>query len=218
MVKELYKKYGYLIFLTFLILSLFDMRFAIIAIICMVAPIAVAFSGKGRYWCGNYCPRGNFYENVLSRFSTKKKVPKILKSKLFRAFMVFFIIFNFSMGLYKNWGNLYGIGFVFYKIIVITSIIGIILGLFYNQRTWCNFCPMGTLSAVVAKVKGRKLNLEVNNSCVSCGLCTKACPMGISPKEYKEGLVEDSDCIFCKKCVYKCPKDSIKLEVDRKDK
>ncbi|MCB5943116.1 hypothetical protein LJB68_16430 [bacterium 210820-DFI.6.52] len=24
--------------------------------------------------------------------------------------------------------------------------------------------------------------------------------------------------MFCKKCVYKCPKDSIKLEVDRKDK
>lgn len=211
MVKEFYKKYGYLIFLTFLVLSLFDMRFAIIAIICMVAPIVVATSGKGRYWCGNYCPRGNFYENVVARVSPKKKAPKFLKSKLFRTFMVFFIIFNFSMGLYKNWGSLYGIGFVFYKIIVITSVIGIILGIFYNQRTWCNFCPMGTLSALAAKIRGRKINLEVNNSCVSCGLCAKECPMGISPKEYKGSLVVDSDCIFCQKCVYECPKNSIKL-------
>lgn len=216
MLKDMYKKYGYLIFLFFLVLSLFDMRFAVIAIICMVAPVVLAISGRGRYWCGNYCPRGNFYENVLARFSPKKKVPKFLKSTGFRAFMVFLIIFNFTMGIYKNWGNLYGIGFVFYKIIVITSIVGIVLGLFYNQRTWCNFCPMGTLSALVAKIKGRKINLEVDSSCVSCGLCAKACPMGISPKEYKEGKVQDSDCIFCQKCVYKCPKDSIKLELSMK--
>lgn len=216
MLKDMYKKYGYLIFLFFLVLSLFDMRFAVIAIICMVAPVALAISGRGRYWCGNYCPRGNFYENVLARFSPKKKVPKLLKSTGFRAFMVFLIIFNFTMGVYKNWGNLYGIGFVFYKIIVITSIVGVVLGLFYNQRTWCNFCPMGTLSALVAKIKGRKINLEVDSSCVSCGLCAKACPMGISPKEYKEGKVQDSDCIFCQKCVYKCPKDSIKLELSMK--
>ncbi len=216
MLKDMYKKYGYLIFLFFLVLSLFDMRFAVIAIICMVAPVILAISGRGRYWCGNYCPRGNFYENVLARFSPKKKVPKLLKSTGFRAFMVFLIIFNFTMGVYKNWGNLYGIGFVFYKIIVITSIVGIVLGLFYNQRTWCNFCPMGTLSALVAKIKGRKINLEVDSSCVSCGLCAKACPMGISPKEYKEGKVQDSDCIFCQKCVYKCPKDSIKLELSMK--
>lgn len=216
MVKDMYKKYGYLIFLFFLVLSLFDMRFAVIAIICMVAPVALAISGRGRYWCGNYCPRGNFYENVLAKFSPQKKVPKFLKSTGFRVFMVFLIIFNFTMGVYKNWGDLYGIGFVFYKIIVITSIVGIVLGLFYNQRTWCNFCPMGTLSALVAKIKGRKTNLEVDSSCVSCGLCAKACPMGISPKEYKEAKVQDSDCIFCKKCVYKCPKDSIKLELSMK--
>lgn len=126
--------------------------------------------------------------------------------------MVLFIMFNFGRGVYSNWGNLYGIGSVFYRIIVITTIVAIILGFIYNERTWCNFCPMGTLSYVTAKLRGRKINLEVNSSCVSCGLCTKQCPMGISPKDYKEKEVTNADCIFCRQCVYKCPKGSITLK------
>ncbi|GAA0086456.1 4Fe-4S binding protein [Clostridium sp. CTA-7] len=209
--KNLYKKYSYLIFLFFVIESLFDMRLAIVAIICMLAPIILALAGKGRYWCGNYCPRGNFYDNVLSKITPKKKVPKFFKSTGFRIFMIFFIMANFGLGLYKNWGNLYGIGFVFYRIIVITTIVGIVLGLFTNSRVWCNFCPMGSLSYFIAKFKGRKVNLSVDKSCIECGLCTKACPMGISPKEYKNDTVKNSDCIFCEKCLYKCPKKSIEI-------
>ena len=70
---------------------------------------------------------------------------------------------------------------------------------------------MGSISAFITKIRGRKVNIEVSNTCVSCGLCTKVCPMGISPKEYKNGKVEDKDCILCKQCVYKCPKKSIEL-------
>lgn len=209
MFSKLYKKYGYFILLFFLIASLFDMSLGIIAIICMVAPIVFAFMGKGRYWCGNYCPRGNFYDHVAAKVSPKKEIPAFFKNMAFRLFMVAFIMFNFGIGIYKNWGNAAGIGMVFYRIIVITTIIGIVLGVFYHHRAWCNFCPMGTLSYLVAKYKGRKTHLTVDNSCVSCGLCAKACPMGISPKDYKNAQVTDSNCIFCRQCVYKCPKDSI---------
>ncbi|NLK95444.1 MAG: 4Fe-4S binding protein [Clostridiales bacterium] len=209
MFSKFYKKYGYSILLFFLVASLFDRRLGIVAVICMIAPIAFAFIGKGRYWCGNYCPRGNFYDHVVSKFSPKKKIPNFLKSMWLRLFMVSFIMFNFIIGIYKNWGNLAGMGMVFYRIIVITTIIGIVLGLLYHQRSWCNFCPMGTLSYLVAKYKGRKIHLNVKSSCVSCNLCAKTCPMGISPKDYKNTQVTDSDCIFCKQCIYKCPKHSI---------
>lgn len=209
--KNFYKKYGYFVFLFFLVLSLFDMRFASIAVLCMFAPIVLAIAGKGRYWCGNFCPRGNFYDNVLSLISPKKKVPKFFKSIGFRIFMIIFILFNFSYGLYKNWGDFYGIGFLFYRIIVITSIVGILLGVFNHYRAWCNFCPMGTLSYFISKVRGRNVNLSVDHNCVSCGICNKACPMGISPKEYKNDSVKNKDCIFCEKCGYKCPKQSIKI-------
>ena len=44
---KFYKKYGYFLLLFFLIISLFDMRFAIAAIICMAAPVLFAVIGKG---------------------------------------------------------------------------------------------------------------------------------------------------------------------------
>lgn len=210
MFSKFYKKYGYVILLLFLVASLFDMRIGIIAVVCMVGPIVFAFFGRGRYWCGNYCPRASFYDQVVSKFSPKKKIPAFLTSIYFRLFMIALILFNFGLGIYKNWGNLAGIGMVFYRIIVITTIVGIILGMLYHQRSWCNFCPMGTLSYLIAKYKGRKISLEVNSSCVSCGLCSKTCPMGISPKDYKNSQITDPNCIFCKQCVYTCPKDSIR--------
>lgn len=205
---KLLKRYSYLFLLAYLIVSLFDFRLAIIAIICMIAPIVVSLF-KGRFWCGNLCPRGSLYDNVISKFSNKKKVPRFLKSKFFRAFMVLFIIAMFSIGLYQNWGNAYGIGMVFYRIIVVTTIVGIVLSFFYNNRTWCHFCPMGTIASVISKVRKSKNVLQVSNSCVSCKICEKKCMLGIVPYEYKGDLLSHPDCIQCGNCVNACPQKSI---------
>ena len=46
---------------------------------------------KGRYWCGHFCPRGSLYDQVISRFSPHKPIPKFVRSKGFRIFMLCFI-------------------------------------------------------------------------------------------------------------------------------
>ncbi|MBD7911953.1 4Fe-4S binding protein [Clostridium cibarium] len=204
----LWKKYSFLLLVAFLTLGLIDLRFAIVAVICMIAPIVVSVF-KGRFWCGNLCPRGNFYDNVVSRFSNKKRVPKFLKSYYFRIIIVVFMMTMFTIGIVQNWGNLYGIGMVFYRIIFVTTLIGVILSLFYNHRTWCNFCPMGTLASVVAKFRKSKSVLNVSSSCLSCKLCEKKCSMGIVPYDYKDDILSHPDCIQCGKCVIACPKKAI---------
>jgi ferredoxin-type protein NapH len=203
-----WKKYSYGLLITFIIGGLFDLRIAIAAIVCMIAPIIFSIF-KGRFWCGNVCPRGNFYDNIVSKFSNKKTVPKFLKSTYFRAAVTVFMLTVFTVGTINNWGNPYGIGMVFYRLIVITTIVGILLSFFYNQRTWCNFCPMGSIAALVSYTKNRKNKnalLQVDSSCVSCKLCEKKCPMGIAPYKYKGGVLEHHDCIQCGTCVYTCPK------------
>lgn len=204
----LWKQYSFIILLAFILLSLFDLRFAIVAVSCMVAPIIVSFF-KGRYWCGNICPRGNFYDKVVSKFSKKRKVPKFFKSYYFRAVILILMMTMFTLGVIQNWGNLYGIGFIFYRIIVITTIIGMILSLFYNHRTWCHFCPMGTLASVVSKMTKNKNGLHVSSHCVSCRICEKQCSLGIVPYEFKGDILSHPDCIQCGKCVTVCPKKSI---------
>lgn len=205
---ELWKKYSYVLLLTFVVVSLFDFRIGMSAIICMLAPVIVSIF-RGRFWCGNLCPRGNFYDNVMSRFSKEKPVPKFLKSIYFRALVVLFLFTMFGVGVKNNWGDMAGIGMVFYRIIVITTIVGVLLALYYNHRIWCHFCPMGSLSALVSYFRKEKKVLEVANNCVNCKICQKKCPMGISPYDYKGDVLSHPDCIQCAKCVIACPKKSI---------
>ncbi|WP_392486268.1 4Fe-4S binding protein [Haloimpatiens sp. FM7315] len=209
---SIWKKYSYIILLFFIIGGLFDFRIGLIAIICMVGPIFLSFF-RGRFWCGNFCPRGSFYDNVVSKFSKKNKTPDILKSKYFRVFVTVLMLTVFTLGMIQNFGNLYKMGFVFYRLIVVTTLIGLALSLFFNHRTWCSFCPMGSIAALIASFKNKKNAsslLKVDSSCVSCKICEKKCPMGISPYEYKNASIIDKDCIQCGVCVYFCPKKSIK--------
>jgi ferredoxin-type protein NapH len=207
-VLKVWKKYSFLVFFAFIILSLFDMRIALAAIVCMTAPVIIAIR-KGRYWCGNLCPRGNFYDNVISKISKGRKVPAFFRSFYLRMIMVIFLFTMFTLGIYQNWGNLYGIGMVFYRIIVITTLVGIILSLFYNHRTWCHFCPMGTLAAIISKLGKKKKVLQISSDCISCKLCVKKCPLGIVPYKYKGNSINHPDCIQCGKCVDICPKKAI---------
>ncbi|WP_175413023.1 4Fe-4S binding protein [Clostridium sp. AWRP] len=205
---KLWKKYSFTLLIAFVLLGLIDLRFSVAAVICMAGPIIVSVF-KGRFWCGNLCPRGNFYDNIVSKFSNKRKVPKLLKSYYFRILVVVFMMTMFTLGIKRNWGNLYGIGMVFYRIIVVTTIIGIILSLFYNHRIWCSFCPMGTIASIISKFRTNKKVLQVSSNCVSCKICEKKCSLGIVPYEYKGDLLSHPDCIQCGKCVSACPKKAI---------
>lgn len=80
----------YWVLLTFLIVGLFYPAIGLIAIICMLAPVVVSFF-RGRYWCGNFCPRGSFYDNVLAKFSPKKKIPAFFRTNTFRIFVLLLI-------------------------------------------------------------------------------------------------------------------------------
>jgi polyferredoxin len=205
---KFWKKYSYIVLITFIVVGLFDFRVGIIAVVCMIAPIIIAVF-RGRFWCGNLCPRGNFYDNVVSKISKKRPVPKVLKSVCFRILVVAFMFTMFGLGIKSNWGNPFGIGMVIYRIIVVTTFVGIGLSFFFNHRTWCNFCPMGSLAALVSYFRKNKKVLEVKDSCVSCKLCSKKCPMGISPHQYKGKTLDNPDCIQCLECASVCPKKSI---------
>ena len=97
----------YWLLLIFLVVGFFYPVIGLIAIICMIAPVLVAFY-KGRFWCGNFCPRGSFYDHVLAKISPKKSIPPIFRSTGLRVFMVLFIITVFSVQIYAaSWFDQY---------------------------------------------------------------------------------------------------------------
>ena len=210
--KNKLQQYMFWLLLIFLVVGFFYPAIGLIAIICMVAPVLVSFY-KGRFWCGNFCPRGSFYDNVLAKISPQKPIPPIFKSTGLRVFMVLFIITVFSVQTYAAWGNVYAMGAVVIRLILITTLVGIVLGVLYHQRTWCAFCPMGTIASWISSSK-KQMPLMVSDACVECKICEKVCPMQLAPYTAK-GKVEGfnhSDCLKCGRCVEACPKKALKFE------
>lgn len=201
--------YLFWILLAFLAIGIVYPAIGLAAIICMLAPVAVA-PFKGRYWCGNFCPRGSFYDHVIANISPKKPIPPLFRGTALRIMMLFVIMGVFSIQMYSAWGDWAAMGAVFVRIILITTIVGMVLGVTIHQRTWCSFCPMGTLASWLSQKK-KPLPLRVDSSCVSCKLCTAACPLQLSPYTEKGNPAgfTGSDCLKCSRCVEKCPKKAL---------
>ncbi|MBR6285689.1 MAG: 4Fe-4S binding protein [Bacteroidaceae bacterium] len=201
----------YWIIIAYLILGWFFPVLGWIAIICMIGPVLTSI-WRGRWWCGHVCPRGNMYDRLLSKYSPHRPIPHFVRTFGFRLFMVFFIFAMFGIQMYFAWGDWGAMGRVFWTIILLTTIVGVVLSFIYAPRTWCSFCPMGTISSWVAPrnkelPKGFK-SIHVSSACqMKCKSCARVCPMQLTPYDSRgqeDGYLHP-DCIKCNKCVKACP-------------
>ncbi|MFH1653325.1 MAG: 4Fe-4S binding protein [Pseudomonadota bacterium] len=159
----------------------------------------------GRFVCGWLCPRGAFFDRIVSRISPHKKIPEFFRNYNFR-----WIVFAVLMGLMAlqiafDVSNPYHWGAVFVRICVITTLIALVVAIIYHPRTWCSFCPMGTLQSVIG---GHKKPLKMREGCVKCRICEMECPINLQIIDhFKGGVYQSKDCLKCSVCIEACPKD-----------
>ena len=219
----------YWIIIAYIILGWFFPVIGLLAIICMIGPVVTSIF-KGRWWCGHVCPRGNMYDRLLSKYSPHRPIPKFVRTFGFRLFMVFFIFTMFGIQLsFVPWseGGLpmwAGIGKVFWTIIVMTTIVGVTLSFIYAPRTWCSFCPMGTISNWVAPKKAPLpkafTNIHVSSACqMKCKQCARVCPMQLTPYDSRGEVIGylHPDCLKCGKCVLACPTKIVRISLSHED-
>ena len=139
----------YWILLVYLMVGYFYPVIGFLAVICMIAPVAFAVR-KGRWWCGNACPRGNFYDRLLAKYSPHKPIPAFVRTKGFRIFMVMFIFTMFGIQMYRAWGDWNAMGRVFWTIILITTIVGVTLSFIYAPLG-CAFSEVRPLQAPASR-------------------------------------------------------------------
>lgn len=176
---------------------------------CMILGMAIAFV-KGRKWCDWYCPRGSFSDAMAKYISFKKEIPAFFKGLPLRIGMFSFLMLVMILQIVRRWPDPFLIGAFFVTLLTITTIIGIVLSVFIHQRTWCCFCPIGSVSNWVGR--NRRPLLIDSGICTECKLCYKVCPIQVSPYKFKkEGvqLVKDGDCLKCMSCVNACPKQAL---------
>ena len=206
----------YWIIIAYLIIGWFYPVVGLLALICMFGPVLTSI-WKGRWWCGNVCPRGNMYDRLLSKYSPHREIPKFVRTFGFRLFMVFFIftMFGIQLSFAKSWSD---VGRVFWTIILMTTIVGVTLSFIYAPRTWCSFCPMGSISRWVAPKKAPLpkafTNIHVSSKCeMKCKMCARVCPMQLQPYDARDEEIGylHPDCLKCGKCVKGCPTKIMKL-------
>jgi len=159
---------------------------------------------RGRYVCGWLCPRGAFFDRVVTHISPKKKIPDFFRNYTFRwsvfALLIGFMIFQISI----NPNNIYHWGTVFVRMCIVTTSIGVILAIIYHPRTWCSFCPIGTFQSSVG---GKRSPLKMDKGCKECNTCEKSCPIDLKiVGNTKYHKLNSKDCLKCPECQLVCPK------------
>lgn len=171
----------------------------------------------GRLLCGFVCPFG-FIQDVLTFIREKLHVPTVRfsektreKLKLIKWILLFIFLVGFELcelcPVRAIIPPLTGSGFGMDGLSVVVAIF-VIVGGFFKDRLWCNYCPMGYLVGIFHKFSFIKLKKDCT-ACTECGICYEACPMDIK-SIYTEREKEDitkNDCIFCMKCIDQCPED-----------
>ena len=165
---------------------------------------------QGRYVCGHLCPRGGFFDRVIAPLSRNKPIPAYFRNRGLRwalfVLLMAFMLYRISL----NPTDIYYWGRVFWLMCVITTAIGIVLGILIHPRAWCSFCPMGTLQSALDR--GNK-QLRIDSSlCIECRACEKVCPMNFAIVKCKAaGRLADPDCLKCPECSAVCPRKALKF-------
>ena len=192
----------------------------------MLTPLLAIFVGK-RWYCSWICGCGglaNTFGEPWRHLSGKS-----LRAWRFERVSIYTVL-TLSVALTALLFVSYGVGTAhpelarfaytfqgWYGLIVASVLAGVVgVGLYplAGTRVWCRFfCPMAALLGILQKA-GRYRIAVKDDMCISCGLCSKYCEMGIDVRVYAQANTPftRASCVGCGLCAEVCPRGVLRLE------
>jgi ferredoxin-type protein NapH len=192
----------------------------------LMVPILGAFLGK-RWYCSWICGCGGLantfgepWRHLSDKSSTSWKIERVTIHTVLATSLLLTALLFISWGAGKSHPELarFTTGFQsFYGLIVSSMLAGVVgVGLYPlgGTRLWCRFfCPMAALLGLVQKFGRYRITVK-ENMCISCGLCSKYCEMGIDVRSYAQAgkSFTRASCVGCGLCAEVCPRGVLRLE------
>ena len=89
-------------------------------------------------------------------------------------------------------------------------VIGISLAfLFKDNRAFCKYiCPITVFLKPMSYFALLRIKCDTSK-CISCGKCTRGCPMDVDVTDNSRKRKNGTECILCFECVNNCPKNAL---------
>ena len=150
--KKSHLDWSWILMILFFLLSIINIYFGILGLICMTIPFIHTFKGHGKLHCSHYCPRGSIFGKFLPHISLNKPLPEWMRTKIFKNFILIIMIVFFSFSMYHSSGDIKKISFGIFRLMLVSTVIGTLLGVFFKPRAWCQVCPMGHATGMLDKI------------------------------------------------------------------
>lgn len=163
-----------------------------------------------RGWCGFACWTAMILDLLPYKHPKQHERKKIgfIRYILFGASLLFVsALFIFHI---ENMERIMLISFIVGNILYYT--VGIILAFaFKDNRAFCKYiCPITVFLKPMSYFS--LVRVKVNKEqCVSCGKCSRICPMDVDVMNPARNRKNATECILCMECIKSCPKKALKL-------
>ncbi|AOY75979.1 4Fe-4S binding protein [Clostridium formicaceticum] len=147
--KKSIMSWSWIFMVMFFTLAIVDIRFGILGLLCMGTPIYLAVRGGGRVHCAKYCPRGSMFGVFIDKISFKRNLPKSFKTKTVKNIMLIWMIGMFTISLIMAGGDFTKTAFAIVRMMTVSTVVGVMMGVIFQPRSWCVVCPMGYATSLI---------------------------------------------------------------------
>jgi len=159
--KKSYQSWSWVFLMLFIILSVVDIRFGLLGFVCMGLPIYHALRGRGKIHCSKYCPRGSMLGKFLKYVALDNHAPYWMRTKTAKNILLGFMMVMFALSLYHAFQSpnvIKAVAFGVFRLMMASLALGVIMGILFKPRTWCQVCPMGHATGLIKNAQDKRKN------------------------------------------------------------